>query len=141
MAQLNDLLVLGKSNFLSPAIFTNTAAFNQSVGFNAQVNFANGTWNLLGDDVWFGDQNVAGAFCLKGNNGPTKLLMVQHGATAAGTLTWNDSQFIFDNVVKAEYGLYWHHCYWKPAGNLYCLPTDNNQEWSVDVGSGSYTGA
>lgn len=141
MAQLNDLLVLGKSNFLSPAIFTNTAAFNQSVGFNAQVNFANGTWNMVGDDVMFGDQNIAGAFCLKGNNDTTSLVMVQRGGTAQGKLAWSGSEFIFYNTVKAEYGLYLHHCYWKPAGNLYCLPTDNNQEWSVDVGSDSYTGA
>jgi hypothetical protein len=35
------------------------------------LNFANGTMNLVGDDCYFGDNNAAGAFCIKGNNGNT----------------------------------------------------------------------
>ena len=33
------------------------------------LNFANATWNVVGDDVAIGDMNVAGTLCLKGLNG------------------------------------------------------------------------
>ena len=31
--------------------------------------------------------------------------------------------------------------YWKPAGNICCVPTGNDQEWSFDVGTSGYTGS
>lgn len=66
------------------------------------LNFANGTWNLLGDDVWFGDNNTAGSFAIKGNNGATNLKMVTQGADTYGTLTWSGSQFIFSHTINGN---------------------------------------
>ena len=43
--------------------------------------------------------------------------------------------------LYANSGLSWTHAYWAPAGNIYCQPTANSQEWSIDVGSASYTGS
>ena len=43
--------------------------------------------------------------------------------------------------LNATAGLTWNHAYWNPNGNIYCQPTDNYQEWSIDVGSTSYTGS
>ena len=63
------------------------------------LNFKNSTWNLLGDDVYFGDNDIAGAFCIKGNNGTTNLRMVQYGGTAAGTISWNGSTFTVDKAT------------------------------------------
>jgi hypothetical protein len=40
------------------------------------LNLANGTLNLAGDDCYFGDQNIAGGFCLKGANGATNLTLI-----------------------------------------------------------------
>ena len=40
------------------------------------LNLANNKLNLAGDDCYFGDQNVAGGFCLKGNNGTTNLTLI-----------------------------------------------------------------
>lgn len=40
------------------------------------LNLANGILNLAGDDCYFGDQNVAGGFCLKGANGTTNLTLI-----------------------------------------------------------------
>lgn len=40
------------------------------------LNLANNKLNLVGDDCYFGDQNVAGGFCLKGNNGTTNLTLI-----------------------------------------------------------------
>lgn len=40
------------------------------------LNFANGTWNLVGDDSYMGDHNVSGTFCVKGANGETGIALV-----------------------------------------------------------------
>lgn len=58
------------------------------------LNFANGIWNYLGDDVYFGDNNVAGGFCIKGANGNTNLRMISQDGSTAGSLTWNGSQIV-----------------------------------------------
>lgn len=39
------------------------------------LNFANGTWNNIGDDVAFGDNNQQGALCVKGISGDPKILL------------------------------------------------------------------
>lgn len=40
------------------------------------LNLANETLNLAGNDCYFGDQNIAGGFCLKGANGTTNLTFI-----------------------------------------------------------------
>lgn len=40
------------------------------------LNLANNVLNKLGDDCYFGDQNVSGGFCLKGINGTTNLTFI-----------------------------------------------------------------
>ena len=40
------------------------------------LNLANNILNAVGDDCYFGDQNVAGGFCLKGANGTTNLTLI-----------------------------------------------------------------
>jgi hypothetical protein len=42
------------------------------------LRFANGTWNLVGDDVYMGDCNVAGGFGLKGNNDQTSIVFYNY---------------------------------------------------------------
>jgi hypothetical protein len=46
-----------------------------------QVNFANSTWNAIGDDAFFGDRNIAGAVCFKGNNGNTAIRLSNRSET------------------------------------------------------------
>ena len=46
------------------------------------LNYANSTWNYLGDDVYFGDHDIAGAFCLKGANGTTKIVFYKQDESA-----------------------------------------------------------
>lgn len=89
MAQLNDLLVMGQSTLLGPTMLSGV------------LKLANGTWNHAGDDAYFGDNNTAGSFAIKGINGITNLKMVQYdGANTAGTLSWNGSTFNFSNAVS-----------------------------------------
>ena len=40
------------------------------------LNFANGTWNLVGDDAYMGDHNIGGSFCIMGANDMTRLALV-----------------------------------------------------------------
>jgi hypothetical protein len=42
------------------------------------LNFKNATWNLVGDDVYMGDCNVAGGLGLKGANGQTNLVFYNY---------------------------------------------------------------
>lgn len=43
------------------------------------LNFANGTWNKIGDDVYMGDHNIGGQLCIMGANGTTGLSFHKYG--------------------------------------------------------------
>lgn len=57
------------------------------------LNFANNTWNKMGDDCYIGDCNAGGCIGIKGMNGTTGIRFVQYNATAAGTIAWNGTKF------------------------------------------------
>jgi hypothetical protein len=57
------------------------------------LNFANATWNIVGDDVYIGDMNIGGTLGVMGKNGNTAIKLVQYGASttsgsAAPGVTW-----------------------------------------------------
>ena len=43
------------------------------------LNFANNTWNKVGDDVYMGDHNIGGQLCIMGANGTTGLSFHKYG--------------------------------------------------------------
>nr|DAT87613.1 MAG TPA: hypothetical protein [Caudoviricetes sp.] len=43
------------------------------------LNFANNTWNTVGDDVKIGDHNVAGGLGVIGANGDTRIDWCKYG--------------------------------------------------------------
>lgn len=43
------------------------------------LNFANATWNKVGDDVYMGDHNIGGQLCIMGANGTTGLSFHKYG--------------------------------------------------------------
>ena len=52
------------------------------------LNFANGTWNAVGDDVAIGDINISGTLGIIGYNGNTSIKLVQYDAsTTSGNAT------------------------------------------------------
>lgn len=52
------------------------------------LNFANGTYNTVGDDVAIGDINIGGCLGVRGLNGNTNIRLVQYGAsTTSGPST------------------------------------------------------
>lgn len=67
--------------------------------------------------------------------------------TASNYTGTTDSRYVLKSgdtmtgQLNATAGLKWTHAYWNPGGNLYCIPTANNQEWSIDVGNSNYTGS
>ena len=51
-------------------------ALPQSGGtMSGALNFANSTWNLVGDDSYMGDHGISGTFCVKGANGETGIAL------------------------------------------------------------------
>ena len=59
-----------------------TSYFSGVTTHGAAVNFANNTWNAVGDDVYFGDHNVVGGFGIYGKNGNTRLDFCQYNAAS-----------------------------------------------------------
>lgn len=57
-----------------------TNIFRADKGINSfgPINFANNTWNVVGDDVAFGDINESGTLGLQGQNGLTRLKFVNN---------------------------------------------------------------
>lgn len=79
---------------------TTNTTYSASTGLSLNgtvfsVNFATSTLYKVGDDAWFGDQDVAGAFCIKGNNGNTSLRMIGYTSGAAN-LIYNSSDKCID---------------------------------------------
>lgn len=44
------------------------SSFPGNVSVSGALNFANYTWNHVGDDVYIGDHNISGNLCIKGSN-------------------------------------------------------------------------
>ena len=59
--------------------------------------FANNTWYLVGDDVKIGDHNIAGQFCIVGNNGTTGLSFHKYGdASISKSITFDGTTLSID---------------------------------------------
>lgn len=56
-----------------------TISVNGGMNVSGAVNFANATWNRMGDDCYIGDCNIAGAIGIQGINGSTGLYYADHG--------------------------------------------------------------
>jgi hypothetical protein len=71
------------------------------------LNLANGTWNKAGDDCYFGDDNIAGTFLLKGINGHTALGFKAYNSESVakmvydGTAIWYTSHSVFEAGLTA----------------------------------------
>lgn len=71
------------------------------------LNFANNTWNPVGDDVQIGDRNTSGSFYVQGLNGPTNIKLKKKGDTSAesgdsATITYDGGNLIIDKTIQAN---------------------------------------
>ena len=71
------------------------------------LNFANGTWNAVGDDVQIGDNNTSGSFYIQGLNGPTNIKLKKKGDTSTGsgdsaTITYDGGNLVIDKTIQGN---------------------------------------
>jgi len=93
IATLNNTVNSLSSNKVSKSGDTITGA----------LNFANATWNLVGNDIYMGDHNVAGGLCLKGNTGTTNLTMYSQDETTTATITQNGTGFTLTGTTSGTF--------------------------------------
>lgn len=85
--------VTGKPDTYPPSSHTHAYLPLAGGTMTGALNFANNTWNIVGDDVAIGDMNIGGKLGIMGKNGNTGIKLVQNGAsTTSGSsapgVTW-----------------------------------------------------
>lgn len=71
------------------------------------LNLKNNTWNLAGDDAFYGDNNVAGCFCIKGNNSNTGLAFTKYGDDSTRQILRSDGTTLsIEKNVNVAVALY-----------------------------------
>ena len=80
----------------------NTTYLKRSGGtMGGALNLANNTLNLAGDNCYFGDQDIAGGFCLKGANGTTNLTFInKDNTTQMASLSYAGVEIISSVNIK-----------------------------------------
>lgn len=76
--------VTGKPTSYPPSSHTHAYLSLSGGTMTGALNFANGIWNVVGDDVAIGDMNVSGTLGVMGKNGNTGIKLVQYGASTTG---------------------------------------------------------
>lgn len=123
------------------------------------LNFANGTWNTVGDDVQIGDINRSGTLGVRGLNGATAIQLVPVGGTmsennatwsssATGTSTISGNVAFGGNVTPttgAKYSLGTSSLRWSKVfteemdtTNLYASEGIGNDNFILHPGGGKY---
>lgn len=94
------------------------------------LNFANNTWNKIGDDVYIGDHNIGGQLCIMGANGTTGLSFHKYGdASIRKSITFNGSTLYMNG--NCDYASLANQ------SNLLAMNTVPNKTTSTSVGSWS----
>lgn len=68
--------VAAANNDGNGANIANTYLKKSGGNMSGPLNFANRTWNLVGDDSYMGDHNIGGTFCVKGANDITGIALI-----------------------------------------------------------------
>ena len=67
------------------------------------LNLANNKLNLVGDDCYFGDQDIAGGFCLKGANGTTSLNLInKDNVTQKASLSYAGGNLVSSVTIQGN---------------------------------------
>lgn len=67
------------------------------------LNFKNTTWNLVGDDSYVGDKDIAGTFCVKGANGATGIALVnQKNESDYGLISYSGGNIKINKAIDAN---------------------------------------
>ena len=98
-------LITEKPSTFAPSAHNHDGSYLKLSGgsLTGALNLANGTLNLAGDDCYFGDQNIAGGFCLKGANGTTNLTFInKDNATQMASLSYAGGNLISSAKIQAN---------------------------------------
>ena len=106
----NDKVTIGvtgtvaKASHDSDGNAINTTYLKRSGGtMSGALNLANNILNAVGDDCYFGDQNVAGGFCLKGANGTTNLTLInKDNTTQKASLSYAGGNLISSATIQGN---------------------------------------
>lgn len=96
-------LITGKPSTFAPSAHNHDGSYLKLSGgsLTGALNLANNTLNLAGDDCYFGDQDVAGGFCLKGANGTTNLTLInKDNTTQMASLSYAGVEIISSVNIK-----------------------------------------
>lgn len=75
-----------------------------SIDLYRSVTFANNRWNKVGDDVYVGNHNISGGFCLKGANADTKLAFFTPDESQYKSITYDGNMLHLEGYAdSAEY--------------------------------------
>lgn len=99
--------VQNKPSSYPPASHTHAYLPTGGGTMSGALNFANGIWNHVGDDVQIGDHNTSGSFYVQGLNGPTNIKLKKKGDTSTGsgdsaTITYDGGNLVIDKTIQAN---------------------------------------
>lgn len=99
--------VSGKPSSYPPSNHTHAYLPTGGGTMSGALNFANGIWNHVGDDVQIGDNNTSGSFYVQGLNGPTNIKLKKKGDTSTGsgdsaTITYDGGNLVIDKTIQAN---------------------------------------
>lgn len=94
------------------------------------LNFANGTWNKVGDDVYMGDHNIGGQLCIMGANGITGLSFHKYGDASIRKSITFDGNTLYMNG-SCDYATLSNQT------NLLAINTVPNKTTATSIGSWS----
>ena len=98
-------LITGKPSTFAPSAHNHDGSYLKLSGgsLTGALNLANNTLNLAGDDCYFGDQDIAGGFCLKGANGTTNLTLINKDNVAQkASLSYAGGNLISSAKIQAN---------------------------------------
>ena len=98
-------LIIGKPSTFVPSAHNHDGSYLKLSGdsLTGALNLANNTLNLAGDNCYFGDQDIAGGFCLKGANGTTNLTFINKDNTAQkASLSYAGGNLISSAKIQAN---------------------------------------
>ena len=130
--------VQNKPSSYPPASHTHAYLPLSGGTMSGALNFANNTWNPVGDDVQIGDHNTSGSFYIQGLNGPTNIKLKKYGDASKGsgdsaTITYNGGDLIINKTIQAN--LNGKATTAGSANSLSGLSSRSSQGWGVQTGT------